>query len=168
LSIIYDALKKVEKAFETNTKVVPGKKDGKAKPQFKLYLIYAIVVCLGLFIANGVFVFSTQPKKTIAKPLQPALTLPQTPAEATLPKITKIEPPEARKISLDTKRRAQSDLILTGIFFSGEEGFALINNHIVKVGEVVGGAKVLRITLDEVELETAQGLIKLTVSSRAR
>ena len=41
-------------------------------------------------------------------------------------------------------------LVLNGIFFSQEEGYALVNNHIVKVGDKVGGALVKRIDVNEV------------------
>ena len=49
MSIIYDALKKVEAsgADDTKTKIDKG---FKSKP--KIYLVYALVICLGFFITN--------------------------------------------------------------------------------------------------------------------
>lgn len=49
MSIIYDALKKVETTHtdDSKTKIVNG-----FKPKPKIYLVFALMVCLGLFVAN--------------------------------------------------------------------------------------------------------------------
>jgi len=55
-----------------------------------------------------------------------------------------------------------SALVLNGIFFSEGQGYALINNQIVKESDVIDGAKVLKITSDAVELDSSGTKITLT------
>lgn len=57
--------------------------------------------------------------------------------------------------------------MLNGVFFSENEGYALINNRIVKEGDALEGVTVKRIKLDEVELEAEDGsTIKLSTKVR--
>jgi len=57
--------------------------------------------------------------------------------------------------------------VLNGVFFSKNEGYALINNKVVKQGDSVEGIKVRKVNLDDVELETSTGVkFKLTTQSR--
>ena len=52
-------------------------------------------------------------------------------------------------------------LVLNGVFFSKDTGYALLNNHVVKEGDFIEGAKVKRITLDGVVLEYSGREVKL-------
>ena len=58
-------------------------------------------------------------------------------------------------------RESRGPFVLNGTFFSENQGYALINNKIVKDGDTVDGAVVKRVGLDEVELEQDGKTVKL-------
>lgn len=58
--------------------------------------------------------------------------------------------------------RTQGALNLSGIVYSPQESYCIINDQIVKVGEFIGGAKLLEITSDKVTLDY-QGRVILLV-----
>lgn len=174
MSIIYDALKKAQKTVNQDSKVQVDTTDKHPKSNTKLYLLYVLVVCLGLFIGNIIFGFLANSKKSLVghtKPLpiakKPEVTPPQEPSKEVLLKPLEAPLLEASpKVSTDIKKKPQESLVLNGVFFSQDEGYALINNRIVKEGDVVGGATVMRINLNEVELKTADSTIKLSTQAR--
>ena len=71
-------------------------------------------------------------------------------------------PPE----SSQSEKQIQPLLVLNGIFFSENQGYALINNRIVKEGDTVDGAIVDRISLDGVDLNSGGLVIKLSTGSQ--
>lgn len=176
MSVIYDALKKAEKAI-TNSQGKTDKKESPSRFRVRLYLVYALVICSGLFIGNSVFVFLHRTKTTSEqpKPLSGILNkdkpvtartsgmdLPQPiPPEQQIP-ATKTPP----NVSTEMIKGNEGIWVLNGVFFSEDEGYALINNKIVKVGDTVSGATVKGIYLDEVELQTQEGPVKLSTSAR--
>ena len=56
-------------------------------------------------------------------------------------------------------------LVLNGIFFAKDGCYAIINNQIVKENDVIEGATVTRITVDEVEFEADAVKFKLSTFS---
>lgn len=141
MSIIYDALRKID---ESNSIISSTKINRKMnKSNLKIYLLYACVACAGFFIA-GIF------WRFLAKSL-PANNTPIAEQNLASQETTVAEP------KVDVKPA----FTLNGVFFSQNEGYALINNQIVKEGDVISGAIVKRIILDEVELEYAGAVIKL-------
>jgi len=172
LSIIHDALKKAEKSINVDVKAKVDKQGEQFK--FKLFLIYGLVACLGLFIGNIVFGFLSNPKSSSREnPKQISIAKkPDTNALQESPKEAPAKPKEVPPlettpiISRYSKTGAQESPVLNGIFFSENEGYALINNQIVKVGDVVCGATVKRISIDGVELEVAGSIVKLTTRQR--
>lgn len=167
MSIIYDALKKIEKFNSPDSKLELSKEDKRPKPRTRIYLIYALVVCAGLFLGNIIFKFLPQPS------LNPPRVLPK-PAAAPVPAKfstkTSLFPPVSankplsifRDLRKESRKEAKEAWVLNGVFFSENEGCALINNQIVKEGDVVGGATVKRIELGEVELEISGSVFKLS------
>lgn len=164
MSIIYDALKKVE---QSNIKVnKPQDAAGKSqtKHKIKTYLLYVLVVCAGLFAVNIFFTFLARPKIISKMDIKP-------PAAAAVAKqenkqeepSAAVQPAPAASPVMVTSRGM---LVLNGIFFSQEEGYALINNHIVKAGDTVDGALVKWIGVDEVELEVDGSSVKLNTAQR--
>jgi len=163
MSIIYDALKKVETAQSNEPKAKPAKK---ARPKPKAYLFYALIICLGLFIVNFFYGLPSSQKhkgeggvtvKAIAgadkkEPPNQPLIKGDFAVQAKMPTGHKI----------DTPKESASALVLNGVFFSGNEGYALINNRIVRQGDKVDGATVTKIQLDEVELERDGSFIKIS------
>lgn len=170
MSIIYDALKKLEKSNPGNLGVEGKGQEKRLKFQIKTYtyLLYLLVVCLGIFVGNIFFSFLSRPKTIAvgAKQKQDYPGLPKQVAPAPAPAATQ---EEAQEESLETEepiaeavnKEPSEQLVLNGIFFSEDKGYALINNQIVKEGDVIAGSTVKRIGLDEVELEFEGSAIKL-------
>lgn len=174
MSIIYEALKKVEKS--TPPQKIDSQNINRSKP--KVYFLYILLVCTGIFIANIFFGFLTQKSKAkvnspIVKTQQvsinktQALALPQgLPNTESTSK--EISPPEIKEPSLSitagAQRQSPPALTLNGVFFSQDEGYALVNNRIVMEGDLVEGAQVKQITLDTVELDFRGSVIKLTTN----
>ena len=156
MSIIYEALKKAEKGINTGTDEKPQMAgQGKdRKSRVKLYILYFLVAFLGLVVGNAVFGFLPnpgKPQRTQVKPLPMSLS--------TSPEVLPPKPLAQETATLTNK--PQGAFTLNGIFFSEGEGYALINNKIVKVGDEVSGAIVKKIDLGVVELETSGTTTKL-------
>jgi hypothetical protein len=183
MSIIYDALKKVEqKISPANQKgTEPMPKTGKFP--IKTLLLVAAVFVLGLFIAKYIFsTFLSTDSIRAALPAAPSVTKAQ-PAEkkspASIPPKAELTskaestpsaesplPVSAAKtffgpVITKMKPKGNSSFVLNGVVSSGEEGYALINNQIVQKGDTIGGAKVVSITIDGVDLESGSEIIRL-------
>ncbi len=183
MSIIYDALKKVE---QSQTPPEPTPNTAKtAKPGIKVYLTYISVVLMGVIVASifwGVLIkppFTTSAKvasrltpRSKAAPLQKVAQGKKVPPS---PVAEEVKPPEvslpesAASVQAPpavAKSEPRMTFTLNGIFFSGNEGYALIDNQIVKEGDTIRNARVTRIGLDEVELESEGKVINLSVNSK--
>lgn len=158
MSIIYDALKKIEVSTDINSTVkIDTTNKPRNKSKYKIYLVYILVVCTG-FLITGMFLgIFTKPLKTFDTNL----------ISKNLPRVENIEKLNSPQllsqdkilsdvnipVSNQPKIEPKYSFILNGVFFSYDEGYALINNQIVKKGDVIDGATVVRIDLDEVTLE---------------
>lgn len=171
MSIIYDALKKVENSLMNSggqkkeapvpqVKAVPPKINKTPGFKPKVFLLVILLACLGVFIANMVMKKPASPiVKNEPQSLPPAKEKEALPKEAPVELIKPIEPADKRK-------QLQSQLVLNGVFFSGDEGYALINNHIMKTGDSIEGATVVKITQEEVELSYEGANFKLSTRSQ--
>ena len=172
MSIIYDALKKVERS--TNKDIITEVNKERSGSKLTSYLLYALVACAGIFAANMIFgVFS--PEKTTPMPKEAKIVPPATgqkPAKSAKPAtketLSPIPPKAAPAAIVEAKIEPMiPPLILNGVFFSKNEGYALINSKVVKQGDSVEGIKVRKVNLDDVELETSTGVkFKLTTQNR--
>lgn len=168
MSIIYDALKKVEKynqrlpQAETPPLIVKEKKH--FRPQ--VYFLYALIVVLGLVIGNVFFSFlATSGNPPLPQKITPlAGVAPQIPPSPAPSPSSLSSPPSSplRRHPTAINIELQESLVLNGVFFSQDEGYALINNQIVKEGDIISGATVKRIDLDKVELEAGGLEIELS------
>lgn len=165
MSIIYEALKKAEKGINFNSKTTPDTKDKHSKFQYQIYLLYVLVAGIGLLIGNIIFGFLTRAKNPSAKQ---AITVPKEAAKITQPKpIAAAAPQTTLASAVNIKSKPRVSFSLNGVFFSDNEGYALVNNRIVKEGDLVEGLAVRRITLDGVELQGHDGsTIKLSTNTR--
>ena len=158
MSIIYDALKKVEKSGE------PALRDNKPTPapknKLRNYLIYILFLALGLFASRMFFTYlNRQPPKV--KPTKQTKTI--------LPVNNAPKPPPQQQTQplpaiVNTEAQAKPTFILNGIFSSGEESYALVNNQIVKLGDKISGAVIKKISPEEVLLDFEGSEIRLTTN----
>lgn len=174
MSIIYDALKKVEKTNNRESQVISGA--NRAKPDFRVYLLYLSVLVLGFVLMNLLFKMLTPSQKSYkeyAKPLPSAVDTQRrneavqdtpvvqnsaedfTPEEPSLPSVDNLGP-----------QAPSAALVLNGIFFSQDAGVALINNQIVKVGDAIGRAIVREITQEGVVLDLEGSAVKLSTHNQ--
>lgn len=158
MSIIYDALKKVERANSELPQVNKQEKSPprRAKPRVRMYLLSFLALLLGIWLvdsAPGLFINASRLKMARAN-VKPA---------GEIYNYAPVSPEVVKAASLIPQIRA--NFSLNGIFFSDNEGFALINNQILKEGDTIEGAKVLRISANEVELDLGESVIKLSSGS---
>lgn len=176
MSIIYDALKKVEKSTNKDAKPQVSDERKDLKSRFKVYAAYVLVAGIGVFLANQIFIFlgkhpigfalkpdkktsATLPKRQAKAPKKQEPVTYQTLVKDSKKALAAITP---SAISKNLNKETPSPWVLNGVFFSQDEGYALINNQIVKEGDVISGVTVKRISLDEVELDSAGLIIKLS------
>ena len=134
MSIIYDALRKVEDKLDLTGKkniAVQIKRAAKKRP----YYFYLLIIATGLTLAS-----------------------------VTYNVVTKYYPARVSKIASDEYAQAKLglDLTLNGIVFSGETNYALINNQIVKEGDMLLGATIKRISSEVVELVKNGVVVRLS------
>lgn len=157
MSIIYEALKKVEgNITDADAVVMPKPRRLKKLSKRRVYLLYVLAGCFVLFLANIAFLKFSGPRNSMVKNLPPSISgnNPQDPAQAN-PETKIAEAPKPQEPVLPS-------FVLNGLFFSGNDGYALVNNQIVREGDVVDGAEVERIIDNAVELKCQGKEIKLT------
>lgn len=166
MSIIYEALKKVSAAQSSASDDKP-KAAVNSNDKIRLGLLCILVLVFGFFCANlifNAFVKPPQTKSRMEKPIKvyPAIKQESATSQAPASPIPPVSSPEPLPAaSAEIRPIIQVELILNGVFFSEDEGYALINNQIVKEGDLISGATVKQITLDEVELEAGGQPVKL-------
>jgi len=162
MSIIYDALKKVEGDI-SKPKPVSGVSGGLPKRTFKLvpFIAYSFAVLLALFSMKMVYDLITSPRQAKQVKKEPGRSL-NVVAAANQPALLSKHIP-----TLNTQEITEElpDLVLNGIFFSGGSGYALINNQILEEGDGISGLVVRRITEGDVELKAKNSVVTLSLKS---
>lgn len=165
MSIINEALKKAEEHLQKNSA-----KDNFQAPKPsgpKPFLLYILILLAGLLLSN--FVFNLLSHKAGANGLASANQSHKIKNTQTLtpPVIQTTNPPEPPAlISQPAKENtpAESNFVLNGIFFSDNDGYALVNNQIIRENDYVDGAKVSSITANTVKLDNAGQTIILSTT----
>jgi len=154
MSIIHDALKKAEELSLKNDCPLSAEPafesaapQGGVSEKPKVYLWYALGLCLLLFLGNTLLNVSSRPRSK--------------PAAGTGTPFMAFGLSNPFSVS-GSKKASGGQLYLSGVFFSQDEGFAIINDEVVAEGDVVGKARVVRIGFNEVELESEGKTIKLS------
>jgi hypothetical protein len=153
MSIINEALKKTEEYLQKNSAQatpLPPKPSG-GKP----FLLYALILLAGILLGNFIFTLLRH-KIQVPTPKKNVEAVVQTTNPPSQP-ILSSQPVEEHK-------PVEASFILNGIFFSDNDGYALINNQIVRENDYVDGAKVGLITTNKVELDNAGQTITLTTT----
>jgi type II secretory pathway component PulC len=162
MSIIYNALKKIQKSNPQN---LPGDSKKNLKSHRLAYVISILMILAGFYIAKLVFDNFTrkiEAKQTrIVKPADSqsaSVSVESKPAVEE--RVASVSEGSVTRPAISEKRSLPS-LTLNGILFDEEQPCALINNRIAKEGDDIGGAKVIRILSDEVVLEFEGKTIRL-------
>lgn len=150
MSIINEALKKAEQSIHNNSakETLPPE----TKPSAKPYILYILILVAGLFLSNFIFTLLSRTKTPAA--LKIAESAVKTPTKEIAAEPTPVIPPAP----LLEENKA---FILNGIFFSDNDGYALVNNQIVRENDLVDTATVKTITANTVELDNAGKIITL-------
>jgi len=153
MSIINDALKKTEQFIHINTadKTQPQK----TKLSLKLILVYALILLIGFFLSHIIFKLLIH-KVEITQPRKENTAIAQT-QQVSLPVPAPVKPTPL----IEEQKKPEVNFILNGIFFSDNDGYALVNNQIIREADSVDGAKVIKITPDSVELDNQGTIITL-------
>jgi len=142
LSIIYDALKKVEKTNGKNSQEGNGNRSNNNPRPALIIIFLVLLIIFGFNLINNL---SKRPK---AKPALPSVPMAE-PVKELLPSVPEVKPETLKKPA-----QAQEPVLnLNGIFFEKKKGYALINNQILSVKDTIEGATVKEIGLNKVVLE---------------
>lgn len=143
----------------------------KAQPPKLIYLIYLLMVVAGFFLAKFTFSFfinrqepKTQEMITSLPADIPPAQMQVNPNQEAKTAVT-FEPPLLETPSAPQEvEKTAPQLLLNGIFFDEAQPYALINNQIVKRGDMIEGVNVVQILTNEVVLEFEGTTIKLKTS----
>ena len=165
MSIIYDALKKVEtKVNKPVNKPLQFKINKKPRPKFYTYLIYALVLCCGFFAAFLLFKSIFPEAELIVKKISPEIV----PKPDVAPESMQETPPPSKDNLLpptETQERLAPLFVVSGVFSSENQGYAIINNRVVKEGDLIEGAMVTQINADGVKLKYEDAIFELSPGS---
>lgn len=137
MSIINEALKKTGEFIQENE--AKNKPAAKTFPSPKLSIIYILILLAGVLLSKFIFGLLSRPLQT------PKIEAAESSVKPVL-STAAVTPSENKNI-------AEPSFILNGIFFSDNDGYALVNNQIVRENDSVDGATVIRITPQAVELD---------------
>jgi hypothetical protein len=152
MSIINEALKKTEQHIQQNE----AKKNSQPVklPGPKPFLLYILILLIGIFLSSFIFSLLGDKIKTAQAPKKAAIAIQQ-------PVVLPV-PAEEPALVKEEKNLPEAAFVLNGIFFSDNDGYALINTQIVRENESVDGARVTKITANTVELNSQEKLITLS------
>ncbi|MDO8489696.1 MAG: hypothetical protein Q7S42_06305 [Candidatus Omnitrophota bacterium] len=182
MSIINEALKKTEQYIQENAARNRPQGSGlENHPPTKIHstpsplLIYILILLAGILLSKLIFSLLSQPEnKSLASSsqnLKPSNSQNFKPENKSLTSnIPENHKGESDKISIPVtpiapilnNKTPEVNFVLNGIFFSDNDGYALVNNQIVRENDLVDGAKIIKITTNNVELDSDGKLINLS------
>ena len=154
----------------------PDKPAGKF--DFKTFFIYIILIGLGIILTKYAFDFfapgrakttGAQSQKTAVKASSPPLFKLIPKKQQTAPPVVSAPAQKENQPLLSIKKKfnqAVTPFILSGIFSSGEKSYCIINDKILEQGDSIDGARITRISIDEVELQLNDKSIKLNLRGK--
>jgi hypothetical protein len=148
------------------------------KYDFKIIFLYILLIGIGGVLAKYAFdFFVPKPQKPVTPQL---INVNAKPASQPLIKIVPgKQQPAASSSSSAAKKQDQplaslkkklnqtvNPFVLSGIFFSGEQNYCIINDKVLGEGDSVEGAKVIRISSEEVELQLNEKTLRLNLRGK--
>lgn len=157
MSIIYEALKKVEKSGG----LAIGAKISRPVVRRRVFLNYILAAAVALFLVRfswwGITEFiASKPPVNGGKSLAVL-----SPASEEAQKAAALEALAALEENMAAPTEEHPSFVLNGIFFSEDGGYALINNQVIREGDLIDGALVKNISRDCVELDSQGEVIKI-------
>jgi|GEM_PF-4852853 len=163
MSIIYDALKRIEKkAKDTEYSSENAKRDTRKSRRIGYILLILLVLCLvALFVdKSSTKRYFVERSPTDKHPMFPKVSrIAMTGEEKTPAKVMPLSEPESKPPSADKKLPL---FYLSGIFFSDGEYLALINDQLVQADDFIEGAQVQKIDSDGVEIKFGESSFRLS------
>ncbi|UCG35823.1 MAG: hypothetical protein JSW17_03230 [Candidatus Omnitrophota bacterium] len=169
MSIIYEALKKIEKKedpkvaptpFPVEKVAEPKEQQPQEEPSYRINkFVFFTAVGVGIF-SLFLFLMHLFHSKPVVRE-SPSLERAYVKRDAVSYNQPKLERPAFINNALDESRNRS--YYLQGIIYTEDSPFALINGKRVKRGERIGGAIVKSLSESGVELETKDGNIQLTL-----
>ena len=165
MSIINEALKKTGQFIHENeaknnpaTKIIPGPRP---------WLIYILILLAGILLSKFIFDSLSQKLKTtsLASTKLEINTLASENQNRKIETAVPVSPTASPTPSItpaENNKTPETNFVLNGIFFSDNDGYALVNNQIIRENDSVDGAKVIEITENTVELDNNGKLINLS------
>jgi len=169
MSIINEALKKTDAGLKQHETQMAEEPAQKIKP--KLLLIYLLILIVSIFLSK--FIFDFLGRKPAGSGLA-SLSQSRKPAGSGLASLSQSRKPAGNKpapLTQETAKTTQATtaaiessaakpilqeekptFVLNGIFVSGNEAYAIVNNQIVRENELIDGAQVKKITARNVEI----------------
>jgi len=136
----------------------------KPKIDFKLVALYGLLIIIGIVATKYAMDFF-MPKKPSGSS--------QSAKKVGLPPFVSVVSGDKKNGSaqdknlLSIKKKSPSEptgpFALTGIYYAGDTGYCIVNNKILEEGQEVDGAKVVSISIDEVELQKDGKSIRLNL-----
>ncbi|MBU0547844.1 MAG: hypothetical protein KJ710_04175 [Candidatus Omnitrophica bacterium] len=158
MSIINEALKKTEESIQRNSLKEISEPDKKVK--LKPYLFYILIFVVGLLLSNIIFTIINRKIESPHVPEPPKVP----PISDRESQVSQTPPAVMPTPLLEKQEQAKKNFILSGIFFSDHDGYALVNNQIIRENDLVDRAKVEKITVNTVELNSEGETIILSTS----
>lgn len=157
MSIINEALKKTGQYIRENEiKNNPSTKT--ISPPSPL-LIYILILLAGILVSKFIFSLLSQPQRHNL-----AYNKNQNQPKTTQAPSASVTLPVAQEAPLENNTPTKQNFVLNGIFFSNNDGYALVNNQIVRENDLVDSAKVVKITTNTVELDSGGKIINLSTN----
>jgi hypothetical protein len=140
MSIIYDALKRLEGKTKKHARLETGSPErGKSKLSKVIFAVFFLIALSSVsLLVIKIYKMPASHTPSVSKKLR-------SPKEET-----------------SSPKKEASGLSLSGIFFSDGEYLALINDRIVKVGDYIGKAQVVKIEPDGVEIKFKDSTLRLS------
>lgn len=161
MSIINEALKKTGQLIQENE--AKSNPQAHAKNAHRPYLLYILIMLLGITASKFIFVMlnqkikTTQPNPVVLTGSKEAVHLVSTSSAPAAGAQT-----EENKPTKDNLPAEKRNFVLNGIFYSNNDGYALINNQIVRENDTVDGATVIKITARTVDLDNQGEAVSLS------
>lgn len=175
MSVIQEALKKAEKESIVRVekkfvKVPESVYEPAPKPkavQKYLSRSFLIVLFCGLAVLSGIayFIINPSPRPADIAVIEEILPVKADIAIGDISVDT--QPPPAAAIFENTysySNKKTETPLLSGIMYSGEKPFAVINNVMIKEGEKIGDVRVVKIDTSSVDVETKGSVLTLRLN----